>query len=149
MSVATHNEYFLSLHEEDGSYSNYREVKDNIDKSLKKEKGKLNLAANDGLRPQWQRFIFGAKVYIRSYFAAEWYGEVGGLIFHDENGSEYRALAASETNVDESIRKQISFGESEPLDEKFCLEKPLMVKAVNEFLTNGIKPKWLKYEFVK
>jgi hypothetical protein len=58
--------------------------------------GKISLAADDGLRPWWQRFIFGAKIYVRSYFMFEWSGEFCGLIFHDDNTSEFRALAKSE-----------------------------------------------------
>jgi hypothetical protein len=150
MDMSSHSKYFLSAGDQEVEFNSFSEACEAIEKALSQQKGKLSLSADDGLRPWWQRFIFGANNYIRIYFAIEWDSNFSGLIFHDENSSEYRVLSNEPiTEVAESIRNQISFGEPEPLETKYCLASEVAFKALRKFIDSGAKPEWLKFEFVQ
>ena len=150
MGMHSHSKYFLAAGDQELAFNSFPEALSVIENTLSQQKGKLSLSADDGLRPWWQRFVFGASNYIRVYFAIEWDSNFAGLIFHDENASEYRALSgSSNTEATEAIKVKISFGESEPLEAKYCLESEVAFKALKEFLHNGVKPEWLKFEFVQ
>lgn len=148
--LKSHEKYFLSINDDDITLDSYSEVIEKIESVLNEPSGKLSLAADDGLRPWWQRFIFGAERYVRSYLMYEWSGSVAGLIFHDENASEYRAKPNVKLNeLPDNDRKQITFGEKTPLETNFCMSKEESSKAISEFLDTGKMPSWLKYEFVR
>jgi len=150
MELREHSKYFLGIGDDDLVLESYEDLVEKLQSQIISEEGVVSLAADDGQRPWWQRFIFGAKIYVRSYLTFEWKNGTCGLIFHDENTSEYRALSKFEPkDVSESTRKKISFGEYEPLDKKYCIEKELAVKAINEYLDSGIMPTWLEYDFTK
>lgn len=150
MDMHSHPKYFVSVGERELTFNSFSDALDVIVSALSQKKGKLSLSADDGLRPLWQRFLFGASNYRRMYFVLEWDSNFSGLIFHDENSSEYRALSSTpNTQAVESIRNQISFGESEPLEAKYCLASEVAFKALREFMDSGAKPEWLKFEFVR
>jgi hypothetical protein len=150
MNLASHHKYFLSLDDKDVEFDSLSDIKETLITAFDSKSGKVSLSADDGLRPWWQRFIFGANNYVRMYFAIEWRSDISGLIFHDENASEYRALSEPTCGkIDEYIRKEISFEEHEPLSLKYCLAKEIAVKAIIEFIEKGEKPKWITYEFVQ
>lgn len=112
--------------------------------------GSITLAADDGLRPLWQRLIFGAKNYVRSYMMCEWSENASGLIFYDENASEHRVLSNVDLNSEgESVNKEVTFGGFTSLDVKYLLPKEECLKAIGEFLEAGVKPSWLSYEFIE
>ena len=143
MEMYSHSKYFLSFGDQEMTFNSFPEVLEAIEKALSQQKGKLSLSADDGLRPWWQRLIFGATNYIRMYFAIEWDGDFCGLIFHDESASEFRGLSnSSSIEAPESIRSSINFGEFEPLSTKYCLEVEVAFKALREFLGSGVKPEW-------
>ena len=149
-SLTSHEKYFLSVNDDDVVLDKYSDAVVRIESALNKPSGKLSLAADDGLRPWWQRFFFGAERYVRSYLMYEWAGNVAGLIFHDENASEYRATPSMQLNeLLDSDRKQITFGEDSPLETRFCMSKEESSKAILEFLETSKRPAWLKYEFVR
>ena len=81
MSLKNHEIYFLSVDGDECNLASYSQVINKIEIALEESTGKISLAADDGLRPWWQRFIFGAEKYIRYYFLFEWSGNVSGLIF--------------------------------------------------------------------
>jgi len=150
MDMYSHPKYFVSAGDQQLTFNSFSEPLEAIDIALSQQKGKLSLSADDGLRPWWQKFVFGASNYIRMYFVLEWDSNFSGLIFHDENSSEYRVLSSEpNTEVAESIRNQISFGEPEPLETKYCLANEVAFKALREFMDSGAKPEWLKFEFVQ
>ncbi|RDH43686.1 hypothetical protein [Zooshikella ganghwensis] len=150
MPLKLHEKYFLSINDDDITLDKYSEVVGKIERALNEPTGKLSLAADDGLRPWWQRFVFGSERYVRSYLMYEWSGNVSGLIFHDENASEYRAMPGTQLNgLPERDKSQITFGEGVPLETRFCMSKEESLKAISEFLKTGKKPSWLKYEFVR
>jgi hypothetical protein len=150
MNLASHPKYFLSLDDKGVEFESFSDIKEALMTALSSTSGKISLSADDGLRPWWQRFIFGSNSYVRMYLAIEWSSDIAGLIFHDESASEYRALSESTCGkIDEDIRKEISFEEHEPLSLKYCLAKEIAVKAIIEFLEKGEKPKWITYEFVQ
>ncbi|GAA3927602.1 hypothetical protein [Litoribacillus peritrichatus] len=150
MEMFSHPKYFVSAGDQELMFNSFSEALETIDNALSQQKGKLSLSADDGLRPWWQRFVFGASNYIRMYLALEWDSNFSGLIFYDENSSEYRALSnGPNSEVAESIRNQISFGEPEPLEAKYCLASEVAFKAIREFMDSGAKPEWLNYEFVQ
>jgi len=150
MNLTSHTKYFLSLDDKEVEFESFSDSKEALMSAFNSKSGKVSFSADDGLRPWWQRFIFGANNYVRMYFAIEWSNDISGLIFHDENASEYRALAESPSlEIDEEIRKKISFEEHEPLSQKYCLAKEMAEKAIIEFLENGEKPQWVTYEFVQ
>jgi hypothetical protein len=150
MNLACHPKYFLLLDDKDVELESLSDIKEKLMTALNSKSGKISLSADDGLRPWWQRFIFGSNRYVRMYLAIEWSNGIAGLIFHDENASEYRALSEpTNVKVDEKIRKEISFEEHEPLSQKYCLAKDLAEKAIIEFFEKGEKPQWITYEFVQ
>lgn len=150
MDMYSHPKYFVSADDQELTFNSFSETLEAIERTLSQQEGKLSLSADDGLRPWWQRFVFGASNYTRMYFVLEWGSKFSGLIFHDENSSEYRALS-NEPNAEiaESIRNKISFGEHEPLETKYCLTNEVAFKALREFMGSGAKPEWLKFEFVQ
>ncbi len=145
-----HTRFFLAINESDIELTNILEVRLQINEALCSSKGSVSLAADDGQRPWWQRFIFGTKIYVRSYFLFEWFEETCGLIFQDEDASEYRVLSNEQPkDTSEDIRKQISFGEYKLLETKYCITKETALKAIDDFLESGKRPDWLEYKFVK
>lgn len=150
MNLKTHMKYYLSIGEDDLTFEEYSEVVHEIEIALNEQLGSITLAADDGLRPLWQRLIFGAKNYVRSYMMCEWSENTSGLIFYDENASEYRVLSNVELGSEgASVNKEVSFGEYTPLDAKYLLPKKECIKAISEFLDTGVKPSWLIYEFIE
>ncbi len=84
------------------------------------------------------------------YFMLEWSSQTCGLIFSDDNSSEYRALAKeSPEDLTDETRKAIAFGEYAPLEVKYCLSKEVALKALREFFEDGQRPDWLEYEYVE
>ncbi|WP_299769039.1 hypothetical protein [uncultured Pseudoteredinibacter sp.] len=150
MNIREHPRYFLKVGDEDHSIECFDDVIAKIESALAGSSGSIHLCADDGFRPKWQQFVFGAKIYIRSYFMIEWANNTCALIFHDHSDSEYRALSPSEPeDLSVHTRTKISFGEPEALDRKYCMTKEMSAKVVREFLELGVRPKWLEYEFVK
>ena len=150
MSLKNHEIYFLSVDGDECNLASYSQVINKIEIALEESTGKISLAADDGLRPWWQRFIFGAEKYIRYYFLFEWSGNVSGLIFHDVNASEYRAMQSQQMDeLPEHDRMQICFGEETPVSTRFCIAKDEASKAIYEFLETGEIPSWLQYEFIR
>ncbi len=150
MASFKHNRFFLAINELDIELTDMSEVRQKIDEVLRSSKGSISFAADDGQRPWWQRFIFGSKIYVRSYFLFEWFEETCGLIFQDENASEYRVLSNEQPeDTSEKTRKYISFSEYKPLETKYCLTKEIAMKAIENFLESGERPDWLEYEFVE
>lgn len=150
MEQLNHQGYFLTINDLDICLDSLDDVKGRVFKEIKEECGSITLCANDGLRPWWQRFVFGEKYYVRTYFIIEWANEYAGLIFHDENTSEYRAIPKEKlSDIPMEILKKISFGEFLSLDPKYCLTKSESLKAIEEFFSSSKKPSWLEYEFVE
>lgn len=150
MGIADHNRYFLDFDDTETVLKHIGSVTEDFVEATKATSGKVFLSADDGLRPWWQRFIFGAKVYVRMYFTVKWSGETCALIFYDENGSEYRARSKSDVaEVDAEVRRNLSFGESELLENKYCISRSEAFNAINEFLEKGNNPKCLDYDFVE
>ena len=150
MNLESHTKYFLTLDGKELEFENFSETREALLNALNSKSGKILFAADDGLRPWWQRFIFGARNYIRVYFALEWSNEISGLIFYDENASEFRALSDSRNkNISDTDRKEISFGESEPLHEKYCITTDFAQSSIVAFLEKEERPEWHDYEFVR
>jgi len=150
MNLASHPKYFLTLDGKELEFQDFSQTREALMSALNSKSGKISLSAYDGLRPWWQRFIFGANNYVRMYLAIEWSNEISGLIFHDENGSEFRALSElSSEAISENDRKEISFGEAEPLHQKYCTAKDIAQRAIIQFFEKEERPAFLTYEFVQ
>ena len=150
MNLASHSKYFLTLDGKELEFQDFSKTREALLNALNSKSGKISLAADDGLRPWWQRFIFGASNYVRIYFAIEWSNEISGLIFHDENASEFRALTDSSNDAASvADRNEISFGESKPLNQKYCIATDIAKSSIVEFLEKEERPEWLNYEFVQ
>jgi hypothetical protein len=144
------DEYYLQINDSVFVFKNISDVGAKIFEDVGSAKGKIAFSADDGPRPWWQRFIFGAARYNRPYFRLEWSSDVYALIFYDDNASEYRVLSnVILENASEQLRKEISFGESQPLPIKYCISKDIVLRAIKEFLNSGERPQWLEYEFVE
>jgi len=150
MNLASHPKYFLTLDGKELEFQDFSQTREALMSALNSKSGKISLSAYDGLRPWWQRFIFGANNYVRMYLAIEWSNEISGLIFHDENASEFRALTDSCNDAASVVdQNEISFGESEPLNQKYCIATDIAKSSIVEFLEKEERPEWLNYEFVR
>ena len=150
MNLTSHTKYFLSLDDKEVEFESFSDSKEALMSAFNSKSGKVSFSADDGLRPWWQRFIFGANNYVRMYLAIEWSNEISGLIFHDENASEFRALTDSCNDAASVVdQNEISFGESEPLNQKYCIATDIAKSSIVEFLEKEERPEWLNYEFVR
>ena len=145
-----HFKYFVSSSGKDLELVDFSAVENLLDGCLTDFKGNIFLNAHNGLRPWWQRFIFGAEIYLRPYFWIVWSGEFARLIFYDDNSSEYRVLNKSGAHhYDVDDLKDLSMGDKQEVDAKFVIEKSIAVTALREFMSNNVRPSWMEYEFVR
>lgn len=141
--------YYLRCNEEKFVFFNLADTTTAIMTHLNDKTGSMTLIVDEGHRPWWQRFIFGLQSYHRVVFSVDWAGPIAGLIFSDENSSEYRARPLTPVeDIDEANKARITFGNATPVADDFIVLKEEVQLALSQFLTSGIRPDCFSYDFV-
>lgn len=141
--------YYLRCNEEKFVFFNLADATTAIMTHLNDKTGSMTLIVDEGPRPWWQRFIFGLQSYHRVVLSVDWAGPIAGLIFSDENSSEYKARPLKPVeDIDELNKARITFGNATPVDDDFIVLKEEMTLAISQFLTSGIRPECFSYDFV-
>jgi hypothetical protein len=115
-----------------------------------RQRGRLTVRLDRGQARGALRVLGAAERDVTPCFAAEWVDRYAGLIFLDDDWSEYRASdAARPVTVDESLRLQIAHGEGRPQPAEECMDKGRAFEAMRHFVTYGVRPEWLTYRYVR
>jgi hypothetical protein len=79
-----------------------------------------------------------------------WDSGVASLTFLDDAWSEYRASDGTRRGTPrEEVRIKIAHGEPIPHPVEQCMEKARAFVAMREFLTQGKRPDWLTYKYIR
>lgn len=149
LDIRTFLEWQAELNDSQVTIHTAQQLVDFLNRAESLPSGTLSLSADAGPRPWWER-LFGAKRFVVSFFAMDWSQDCASLIFHDENGSEYRVLDLDHpVTPDDSVRRQIAHGEltPHPIDE--CLTKERAFAGVRYFVSSGQRPEWFDYRYVR
>ena len=149
MALTQYNAWRLEVNDSASVVTSISELRRKIANASSLSEGRIWLAADAGPRPIWQR-VLGAKRYVELFFSIEWCAEYASLIFHDENASEHRVIDQSQpVSPSIEIRSKISHDEVKPCPVDECMVKNRGFLAIDEFLSNGAKPQWVTYRFVR
>lgn len=112
--------------------------------------GRIDVDEDTGGRSWVSRFVFGLHPrLLLMHFAVEWSGDVASLIFFDDAVSEHHAIDSEHPiQADEITRKAIAHGELSPHPLNRCLALSRAQQAMEEYLTSGVRPEWLQYDYV-
>jgi hypothetical protein len=148
LDIRTFPEWLAELNDSQITIRTVPQLVDFLDRTESLPKGILSLCADAGPRAWWER-LFGAKRFVVSFFAIEWSQDFASVIFHDEYGSEYRALDQDNpVAIDDSIRNQIAHGELTPHPIEECMKKARAFAGVRSFVSSGERPDWFTYRYV-